>query len=188
MGGLETRPLDVDVNDILANNAPFDRVEQATMDILKDTSIEGGYAGMAAIAAQDQRKNNLGDIKTDTAEFDLGFDVASIGGTETDSTGHTCHPDDPVLFHDSWTHGFDLGRDQFVEAFFGMMIFGLGVDFGLHLLVRMREEYQGDISFEDALRKTVLGAGPAIIAGAITTTGAFLSLEWLRTQRPDIWV
>ena len=33
------------------------------MDILKNTSIEGGYAGMAAIAAQDQR-NNLGDFKT----------------------------------------------------------------------------------------------------------------------------
>ena len=52
------------------------------------------------------------------------------------------------------------------------MIFGLGVDFGLHLLVRMREEHQKH-DFETALLNTILGAGPAIIAGAITTIGAF---------------
>ena len=52
----------------------------------------------------------------------------------------------------------------------GVLIFGLGVD--LILLVRMREEQQIR-PFEEALLKTILGAGPAIVAGAATTIGAF---------------
>ena len=54
-------PLDVDVNDILANNAPFDRVEQATWMFLKAHLLKG-YAGMAALAAQ-IKENNLGISK-----------------------------------------------------------------------------------------------------------------------------
>ena len=48
-----------------------------------------------------------------------------------------------------------LGETDFIEGFFGVMIFGLGVDFGLHLLVRMREEHQ-KYDFETALLNTIL--------------------------------
>ena len=171
--GLKQDPLDVDVNDILANNAPFDRVEKATMDVLEGTSIEGGYAGLAAIAAQDQRKTILAISKLTPLSLVLVLILLRLVEPRIVRLFTLAIPMILSFFTTLGLTGLILGEINFVEAFFGMMIFGLGVDFGLHLLVRMREEYQGDISFEEALRRTVLGAGPAIIAGAITTTGAF---------------
>jgi uncharacterized protein len=172
--GLHQDPLDVDVNDILANNAPFDRIEKTTMDVLESTSIEGGYAGMAAIAAQDQRKTIMAISKLTPLSLILVLILLRLVEPRIIRLVTLAVPMILSFVTTLGLTGLILGEINFVEAFFGMMIFGLGVDFGLHLLVRMREEYQNETSFEEALRKTILGVGPAIIAGAITTTGAFL--------------
>ena len=54
--GLKQDPLDVDINDVLSSEAPFDRIERTTQTILQNHNLDGGYAGLATIAAQDQRK------------------------------------------------------------------------------------------------------------------------------------
>jgi len=69
-----------------------------------------------------------------------------------------------------------FGDVSFNEGFFGVVVCGLGADFALHLLVRQREERAGGLAFEEALRRTLAGAGPAIVAGALTTAGAFAVL------------
>ena len=105
--GLKQDPLDVDVNDILANNAPFDRVEQATMDVLKGTSIEGGYAGMAAIAAQDQEKTILAISKLTPLSLILVLMLLRLVEPRLIRLVTLAIP--MILsFHNSRTHGFDL--------------------------------------------------------------------------------
>ena len=49
----------------------------------------------------------------------------------------------------------------------------------------MREEHQ-KYDFETALLNTTLGAGPAIIAGAITTIGAFFLIGLAEDPVPNI--
>jgi len=69
-----------------------------------------------------------------------------------------------------------FGDVTFNEGFFGVVVCGLGADFALHLVVRLREERAGGLPFDAALRTTLQGAGPAILAGAVTTAGAFAVL------------
>lgn len=69
--------------------------------------------------------------------------------------------------------GWILGSLTVMETFFGIMVLGLGVDFALHLLVRLREERARGHDFDTALRRTLRGTGTGVVAGAITTVGAF---------------
>ncbi len=72
--------------------------------------------------------------------------------------------------------GLLMDQISAMEAFFGVLIFGLGVDFAIHQMVRLREERAGGKTFEDALAATLRGAGPGIVAGGLTTAGAFAIL------------
>ncbi len=69
-----------------------------------------------------------------------------------------------------------FGSLTFNEGFLVVVVAGLGADFALHLVVRLREERDGGMDFDAALRRTLCGAGPAITAGALTTAGAFAVL------------
>jgi predicted RND superfamily exporter protein len=61
-----------------------------------------------------------------------------------------------------------------METFFSIMVFGLGVDFAVHLIGRLREERASGAPFPVALVHTLGASGPGIVAGAATTGGAFL--------------
>lgn len=57
------------------------------------------------------------------------------------------------------------------------LIIGAGIDFGIHITHRFREEWQqGDLPLEEVLRNTVLHVGRALIAAALTTAGVFAIL------------
>ncbi len=54
------------------------------------------------------------------------------------------------------------------------LVIGAGIDFGIHITHRFREEWHGgDLSLEDALKNTVKNVGRALIAAALTTCGVF---------------
>ena len=170
--GLKQDPLDVDINDVLSSEAPFDRIERTTQTIIQTHNLEGGYAGLAAISAQDQRKTITSITKFTPISLILVLLLLRLVEPRITRLLTLALP---MMLSFGTTLGLTsylLGEINFIEGFFGVMIFGLGVDFGLHLLVRMREERQNN-DFESALLNTILGAGPAIIAGAITTIGAF---------------
>jgi uncharacterized protein len=68
--------------------------------------------------------------------------------------------------------GTITGKITMLETVFGVMIFGLGVDFALHLITRFQKEHQQS-NFQEALQKTIAGTGFGVIAGGVTTIGAF---------------
>ncbi|MBN2026447.1 MAG: RND family transporter [Actinobacteria bacterium] len=54
------------------------------------------------------------------------------------------------------------------------LIIGTGIDFGIHVTHRFREQrHDHGLSLEESVRTTVLHVGRALVAGAITTAGVF---------------
>ncbi len=159
--------------DLAAGGGEFSKIEVATNIVLGRHGVEGSYTGLPAISAQDQAKT-LGRVQFLTP-FSLlavllllrlmerrlirvllvGLPLALAGGATLGIVGLI-------------TGGLTL-----MESFFGLTIFGLGVDFAILLIVRLREERCAGRSFDEALTRTITNAGPGIIAGAVTTAGAF---------------
>jgi uncharacterized protein len=78
-----------------------------------------------------------------------------------------------------WTLGYasiTVGSLNILSVVFTTILIGLGIDFGIHLLERYREERVHEENVELALRRTIVGTGKANLSGAITTTIAFASL------------
>ena len=59
------------------------------------------------------------------------------------------------------------------------LVIGAGIDFGIHITHRFREEYHGNGSApEEAIRDTVKNVGRALVAAALTTSGVFAILAF----------
>lgn len=70
------------------------------------------------------------------------------------------------------------GRLTLMESIFGVIVFGLGVDYAIHLLLRLREERSAGRDFDASLHRAILGTGRGVVAGAVTTAGAFAILTF----------
>ncbi len=79
-----------------------------------------------------------------------------------------------------WTFGFltlAIGHLQLLSVTFTVILLGLGVDFGIHLITRfelVRHQYGSDRDgFEQAMVDVFQTTGPGMITGALTTALAF---------------
>lgn len=72
--------------------------------------------------------------------------------------------------------GWTLGRLNLMAAGFGAVLLGVGDDVGILLFSRYRDERQRGRNKARALREALLGTGPGVVAGSITTAMAFLAL------------
>ena len=69
-----------------------------------------------------------------------------------------------------------LGELNMITSILGGILMGLGIDFGIHLLYRLREEMERQPSLEEALSATLKGAGVASFVSGLGTAAAFASL------------
>ncbi len=75
-----------------------------------------------------------------------------------------------------WSMGFTtvtVGHLNILSVVFTTILIGLGIDFGIHILERFREEKRAGHDTAEALQITVQGTGRGNFAGAITTAMAF---------------
>ena len=63
-----------------------------------------------------------------------------------------------------------------VTSAFIVTLLGLGIDFAVHLLSRFNEGRLAGKEPREAAESALLGAGPGILTGALTTAGAFIAL------------
>lgn len=71
-----------------------------------------------------------------------------------------------------------FGTLNLFTVFFAAVLFGLGIDFGIHLLARYEAlRYQG-LSLENAIAEALKSTGTGIIIGALTTVVAFLGFTF----------
>ncbi|MEM6333155.1 MAG: MMPL family transporter [Planctomycetota bacterium] len=79
----------------------------------------------------------------------------------------------------AWSFGYltlAIGHLQVISVVFAVILLGLGVDFGIHLLSRferVRHDHpDGPMGFAATLRDTLEVAGPGVVTGALTTAAA----------------
>ena len=69
-----------------------------------------------------------------------------------------------------------IGHLNIISSVFGLTMAGLGIDFGVHFIARFRDERLKTEGYEEAMRSALLGCGPPIAIGALTTAAAFYLL------------
>ena len=76
----------------------------------------------------------------------------------------------------AWSLGFTsltVGHLNILSVVFTTILIGLGIDFGIHILERFKEERKTGSEILPALQKTLQGTGQGNFSGAITTAMAF---------------
>jgi predicted RND superfamily exporter protein len=63
---------------------------------------------------------------------------------------------------------------DFMTVMVSSLVIGAGIDFGIHVSHRFREEWHhGGVDIDEAIRRTIDNVGRALLAAAVTTAGAF---------------
>jgi hypothetical protein len=87
----------------------------------------------------------------------------------------------PLLMSLTWTFGVTylaIGSLNLMTSTLALLLFGLGVDFGVHFYGRYAEERSDNKSIIDAAETTFVHTGQAITVGAMTTASALLVLTF----------
>ena len=84
-----------------------------------------------------------------------------------------------LLFGVTWTFAFArlaIGHVNIITGFLVSVIIGLGIDFGIHLFMRVQQNIQfSQMSPDEAVREAVTSTFPPALTSALTTAGTFLS-------------
>jgi len=79
----------------------------------------------------------------------------------------------------TWTFGITygvIGNLNTITGFLFVILFGLGIDYGIHAFARYVESRSSGMSFESAVEKMVAQTGRALTTTSVTTSAAFFSL------------
>ena len=79
----------------------------------------------------------------------------------------------------SMTFGFAavaIGELNMITGMMAAILMGLGVDFGIHFLYRLREEFGHERPIEESLEEAVIGSGQASMVSALATGSSFFIL------------
>jgi predicted RND superfamily exporter protein len=85
----------------------------------------------------------------------------------------------PLFISLAWTGGvahLAFGDLNLMTSALGLILFGLGIDFGIHFYARYTEERATGLSVVDAAETTFSSTGQAIATGAFTTAAALYVL------------
>ena len=152
----------------------FRDIESAVHSVLDGSGIEISFSGTAAASQQDQERVLKRVALLTPISFMLVLLIFSLVERRP---FHLLAVSLPMLLAMGSTLavvGVLTGEITIIEAFFGVMVFGLGIDFALHLMTRLRSEQLPGRDFSLALHRTILGSGRAVVSGAVTTAGAFI--------------
>jgi predicted RND superfamily exporter protein len=151
----------------------FPEIESFTKAVAAAAGIRASYAGMPAIVEQDQRttRSRLGLM----TPMSLLLALALLAVLERRVLGllAVATPMAAASITTLGIMGLSFGTLTLMESLFGVLVFGLGVDFALHLGFRAREERRAGASFETAVEAAYAHTGPGVVAGALTTAGSF---------------
>jgi len=161
--------------------AAFDRmveVELEMNDVVKGMKFESIEAHALGQAVLDNEINNASDENTNNL-FILVI-VLVIGvlfATFRSSTDVTLTMV-ALMMAIVWSNGF-ANLLQFEPSFFAVIVpillVGLGVDYGIHLVMRYREELVEDWNIEKSSSSSIVFVGSALLLATTTTMVGFLS-------------
>ncbi len=79
----------------------------------------------------------------------------------------------------AWSFGFatvTVGELNLLSVIFALVLVGIGVDFGIHMVMRYVEAHGKGLGVKDAVRASLFRTGPGVILGAVTSVCAFYSV------------
>lgn len=83
-----------------------------------------------------------------------------------------------LLIAIAWSFGYitlAVGHLNILSVSFGVILIGLGIDFGIHYIARYQQLRRDGIGVSRSLLRTASSVGPGIVTGAVTTALAFLT-------------
>lgn len=84
-----------------------------------------------------------------------------------------------LLFALAWTFGLTylfIGQLNTITGFLFVILFGMGIDYGIHAFARYQESRRAGLGFDESIEKLVCQTGKALTTTAVTTSSAFFSL------------
>ena len=78
----------------------------------------------------------------------------------------------------AWSFGYvtlSVGHLNILSVSFGVILIGLGIDFGIHYVTRYLQLRGENLDCSEALQQTARSVGPGVAIGAITTAIAFFA-------------
>ena len=84
-----------------------------------------------------------------------------------------------LLFSLAWTFGLTyllIGNLNTITGFLFVILFGLGIDYGIHAFARYVESRASGMSVLESLERLIRRTGKALATTAVTTSAAFFSL------------
>ncbi len=82
----------------------------------------------------------------------------------------------------AWTFGLTylvIGELNTITGFLFVILFGLGIDYGIHTFARYKESRRSGLNLRDAIDKMVCQTGTAVATTAVTTAAGFLLLLFM---------
>jgi hopanoid biosynthesis associated RND transporter like protein HpnN len=104
--------------------------------------------------------------------------VAGFGGAR-----HALIANLVLLVGMAWAFGYvvlTVGHLNILSVTFTVTMIGIGIDYGVYYVARYLQLRSEQLDCEQSLLETARGAGPAITAGAITTSVAFFAAGFTR--------
>jgi len=173
---LRDAPITHPGKDIALGRTAFSQVERAVAEALADAPVSVGWAGVPPQTIQDIEATLGRFLWLSPISLLLVLLLVRSVERRTVRLLLIAAPMGLAVLATLGVSALVFGDVSFNEGFFGVVVCGLGADFAMHLVVRLREERARGLAFEEALRRTLEGVGPAIVAGAVTTAGAFAVL------------
>ncbi|WP_421902814.1 MMPL family transporter [Maridesulfovibrio sp.] len=79
----------------------------------------------------------------------------------------------------AWTFGFTLvtlGSLNLLSIVFALVLVGIGVDFGIHIVMRYVEASDSGMSPDEAVEEALVHTGPGVLLGGLTSVCAFYAV------------
>lgn len=167
----------IELMDIPGGRDLFASIEEAVGDL--DPESHGVRARLAGTIKvfHEQHRTMLGDLRK-ASILALIFGVLILASfTRKTTTPLTVGAG--LLTGILWTFGLArllIGQLNVITGFLVAVLIGLGIDFGIHIIIRFRQERSSlGRTPEEALVRTVKGTLPPALTSATTTSGAFFA-------------
>ena len=156
---------------------PLQMVRQAIRDTISEfPSVTAGLTGRPVLQADEMETTNHDMTMAAIVSFALIgiLFIVILHGWLRPFLVLIC-----LLIAMAWSFGFAtvaVGHLNLLSIVFALVLVGIGVDFGVHIVIRYVECTKRGLEPETAVKTSVFRTGPGIILGAITSVCAFYSV------------
>jgi hopanoid biosynthesis associated RND transporter like protein HpnN len=140
----------------------------------KLTKVEIGLTGLPVLENDEMRLSERATIRAGVLSL-VGVAclfIAGFGGLR-----YPLMTVGALLIALAWTMGYitlAVGHLNILTMSFGVILIGLGIDFGIHYIARY-SQLRHELSTQEALEATAASVGPGVLVGAVTTAAAFFT-------------